>query len=237
MRGRRAERPVAAAIVRLAALSPLDAEAATALEAAVNRPRTYRARREILTEGQEIGETLLILNGWAARVRLLEDGRRQIMNFLLPGDLIGFCDHDHALASSTVSAVTEVDTGVAPSPRLSPSLAQVYARSRAREEAYLLAQITRLGRLNAQERIADLLLELLERLELAGLAVHGNFTMPLTQEVIADALGLTSVHVNRTLQALRREGSVEWRGREVTIPNPAALARSIGRSAIRVARD
>lgn len=226
--------PVAAAAVRLAALSPLDDQATSALAQAMERPRRFRVRRDIVSEGQEIGETLLILSGWAARVRTMEDGRRQILNLLLPGDLIGYCDHERPLAVSTVVAATDVDACIAPNPSVSPALGRAYALSRALEEKYLFAQITRLGRMNAQERMADLLLELLERLALAGLAENGRYLMPLTQEVIADALGLTSVHVNRTLQALRREGALNWKGREVVLPDPEALARNVGHPSLRV---
>ena len=224
----------AAAITRLAALSPLDPEASAALSSALQRPRTFRARRELISEGQEITETLLILSGWAARIRLLEDGRRQIHNFLLPGDLVSYRDLERPVASSTVIAITEVVVCAAPDPSVSPALGRAYAQSRALEEAHLLAQITRLGRLNAHERIADLLLELFERLKLGGLASDGRYLLPITQEVIADALGLTSVHVNRTLQTLRREGALDWKGREVVLSNPSALRRTIGRLPTRV---
>ena len=217
-----------AAVIRLEALSPLDADARAALASAVQRPRTHRARREMIAEGQDIAETLLVLSGWAARVRLLEDGRRQILAFLLPGDLIGYCDQERPVASSSVIAVTEVDVCTAPDASVSPALARAYRQSRAREQAHLFSQITRLGRLNAHERIADFLLELLERLELAGLAAHGRYVMPLTQELMADALGLTSVHVNRTLQALRREGSLNWKGRELILPDPSAYGAPPG---------
>ena len=229
-----AAQPTPAAVLRLTALASLDGDARAALDLAIRRPRTFRARRDMLAEGQEITETLLILSGWAARVRLLPDGRRQILNFLLPGNLIGLCDHARPVASSTILAITDVDTCIAPAASVSPSLGRAYAMSRALEEAHLLAQITRLGRLNAQQKVGDLLLELLDRLELAGLAANGRYLMPLTQETLADALGLTSVHVNRTLQALRREGFVDWKGREVVIPDPAALGRSIGCPPIRV---
>lgn len=231
---RRLEQLKAAAVTRLNALSPLDGQALAALRAAVDRPRQFRAKREMMVEGQEITETLLILNGWAARQRILEDGRRQIINFLLPGDLIGSCDYDRPVASSSVIALTEVEACAAPDPGVSPALAVVYALSRALGEAYLAAHITRLGRMNAQDRISDLLLELLERLELAGIASNGRITMPLTQEVLADAVGLTSVHVNRTLQALRKESAIDLKGRELVLPNPDALRRSVGRVAMRV---
>ena len=138
------------------------------------------------------------------------------------------------MASSTVIAITDVDVCVAPDASVSPALARAYAKSCALEEAHLLKQILRLGRLDANERLADLFLELFERLDLAGLVVNGRFVMPPTQEVVADAVGLTSVHVNRTLQALRRQGTVEWKGRELVLPNPELLRRSVGRHSVRV---
>ena len=222
------------AVVRLTRLAPLDRMALDALTAAAEGPRRFRAYRDLLGEGERITERLLILSGWAARVRILQDGRRQILSFLLPGDLIGLGQHDQPVAVSTITAITEVETCVAPAPDVSPSLRRAYAISVALEDAYLLAQITRLGRLNAQERIGDFLLEIHERLELAGLAFGGTFAMPLTQETIADALGLTSVHVNRMLQTLRRDNILTLLGREVVLTNTALLSLSVGRSPVRV---
>lgn len=236
MKARPFERSVAA-VTRLSALANLDDDACAALLGAAQLPRHAPARRDFRSEGREITETLLLLSGWAARTRILVDGRRQIISLVLPGDLIGYCDHDRPVALSTVTALTDVDFCVAPSAAASPALARAYAASRALDEKHLMAQVTRLGRLNAQERIADLFLELLDRLQLAGLAAHGRYQMPLTQEALADALGLTSVHVNRTLQALRREGAIDWKGRELVIPDPAALERKAGRSAQRISAD
>lgn len=161
-------------------------------------------------------------------------GRRQILSFLLPGDLIGVCNQPSPLAVSTVTAITEI--GVCPLPPAceAPALAQAYTMSLALESAYLLDQIARLGRLSAQERIYSLLLEIHERLQLNGMAEAGAFDVPLTQEMMADALGLTSVHVNRMLQIARRQGDLQWRNGRVKLINPAELARQIGRSPARV---
>jgi CRP-like cAMP-binding protein len=161
-------------------------------------------------------------------VRQLADGRRQILNFLLPGDLIGVCDQAHPVATTTAAALTNVHLCALPQ-KPPPALHAAYIASRALEHSYLLAQITRLGRMSAHERMADLMLELLERLELAGHAGNGRFLLPITQEVLADALGLTPVHVNRTLQAMRRDREITLKGREFTIISPSGLARSIGR--------
>ena len=219
---------------RLAALGKLDEAALRALDRAVASAYGVRARSELMSEGEEIAAPFLMVQGWAARTRVLSDGRRQLLGFLLPGDLIGLYEHERALAVSTIVALTDVKLCRAPSGAVSPALAQVYGVSKSLEEAYLLAQITRLGRLNANERICDVLLELLERLELAGLADGNKFEFPLTQEMLGDVVGLTPVHVNRMVQQARREGNIEWRGRRVTIKDRDALADRLGRSPTRV---
>ncbi len=206
----------------------------TSLLAAMAKGHGVRTGRELLVEGRAIAEPLLILEGWAARVRLMDDGRRQFMSFLLPGDLIGMCLHRHPAAVSTVVALTDMTVAHAPLAKAGTSLAQIYGISRALEEAYLLAQITRLGRLNAQERIGDLFLELNERLELAELAQDGRFAIPLTQEMVGDALGLTAVHINRTLRQARSQGDIIWERGRVELPNVERLAMRVERVSPRV---
>ena len=222
------------ALTRFAALAPLTDEDRAALTAAIAMSRRLPSRCEIIREGREIAEPRLIVSGWAARVRLIADGRRQFLGFLLPGDLIGLCRQPAPLAVSTVIALTEVSHCPIPPACDWPRLAQAYAMSEALGEAYLLAHIVRLGRLNAQERIGDLLLELHERLALADQADTDGFDLPLTQEILADALGLTSVHVNRMLQVLRREGDVIWKGRRLMLPDRAVLSRKVDRTPVRV---
>jgi CRP-like cAMP-binding protein len=219
---------------RLASLSALDPEARHALDTAIAAARPVRARRELQTEGRPVQEAQLIVSGWAARVRILLDGRRQFISFVLPGELVGMCLQPQPLASSTVVALTDLLVATPPSPAEGDGLGRAYRTSAALEEAFLLAQITRLGRLDAHERIIDLLLELEERLALAGLAADGVFDLPLTQEVLGDVLGLTSVHINRMLQQARRNGELDWRAGRLRLHNPAALARSVGRAGTRV---
>ncbi|WEK47805.1 MAG: Crp/Fnr family transcriptional regulator [Candidatus Andeanibacterium colombiense] len=223
-----------AALRRFQAISPLDDASIEALRKAIDGATPTAVRRELMSEGQEIFGKRILVSGWAARVRLLADGRRQLISFLVPGDLFGNCGHSRPLAVSTVLALTAVAAADVPEGGNSQSLREAYEVSRAIEEAHLLAQITRLGRLSALERIADLLLELCERLTLAGLAQNGRFLLPLTQEVVADALGLTSVHLSRTLQTARRNGDFEWRDGQVHLPDPERLARKVGRLPVRV---
>lgn len=221
---------------RLGALAAMDDDAIDALNDALAHCFSVSARQELLHEGEPISRSAVMVSGWAARTRCLEDGRRQIINFVLPGDLLGFTGLGQPLASSTVVAITDATLCPLPDPALSPSLADAYAVSRALDEAHLLGQITRLGRLSAQERIQDLLLELLERLELAGMARDGRYPIPLTQEMLADALGLTPVHVNRMLQQARQAGELSWHGGEVVLHDPKAIRRKVGRLKMRVSR-
>lgn len=232
---RQAARPDTPPVLqRLASLASLDVMAVAAIHAALREQRPHKIRSELLTEGAPVPAMRLLVHGWAARVRVLGDGRRQFLSFVLPGDLIGLCRHPQPLAVSTVVALTPVAVCAAPPAGTSPSLEHAYAIGQALEEAYLLDQITRLGRLNAQERIISLFLELHERLERAGLTRNHSFDLPLTQEVLADSLGLTSVHVNRMLQQARKDGDLQWRDGHVTLREPALLGRNINRLPVRV---
>ncbi|WP_394664448.1 Crp/Fnr family transcriptional regulator [uncultured Sphingomonas sp.] len=230
----RASMEVPPALHRLSRLAPLDPVAVSALTEAMGRPQHYRPRRDLMVEGRDIASPQLILSGWAARVRILLDGRRQFLNFLLPGDVVGHYHHHSPVAPTSVITLTEVTTCVPPDWGMSPSLDEAYAIAQALDEAYLLAQIARLGRMNAMERIGDLMLELQERLAMSGLTRGASYDLPITQETLADALGLTAVHVNRMLQAARRAGDLIWSSRSMTIPDPKALSRKVGRAQVRV---
>lgn len=219
------------ALRRLASLGPLDTWSFDAIEAALAKRQRLRRRRDIVGEGKPIAGARLIVSGWAARVRILADGRRQFLSFLLPGDLIGLCRQPEPLAVSTVTTLTEVE--ICPAPE-SAALETIYSTSAAIEEAYLLEHITRLGRMSALERIYSLLLEFHERLLRNGLATETGFDLPLTQEMLGDALGLTAVHVNRMLQDARRADILELNGGRVRLFNPEALAELIGREPVRV---
>ena len=201
---------------------------------AVGRARQVKARSELSAEGRPLPEPMLLLSGWAARTRVMEDGRRQIISFLLPGDLIGHCRQTMPVAAATLVTLTPVRLCVAPDPSLSPRLAAAYAHSRALDEVYLFGQITRLGRMNAHERLEDLCLELFDRLDLAGLTEKSGFVMPITQEMVADALGMTPVHVNRMVQQSRQTQALSWRRGVLTLHDIAAMRRRVGRARIPV---
>lgn len=226
--------PAIPAFRRLAALAPFDAPADSALRDAARRARRIPIRQELLSEGKPVMDPQILLSGWAARTRILPDGRRQIMGLLLPGDLIGHCYQPQPLATSTIVALTDLEICPAPSAEDFPSLSCAYAISHALDESFLLAQITRLGRMNAYERLADLFLELLERLSMAGLTSEGAFDHPLTQELVADVTGLTPVHVNRVVKTMRQDGEVLWAAGYLVLSAPQALASRIGWAPFRV---
>jgi CRP-like cAMP-binding protein len=215
-----------AVIARLSALAPLDQEEIGAIQSAARLARHHRQHREVQVDRQSARQ-FLMLSGWACQARTFADGRRQILNLLLPGDLFSTVRQYEPTTDSAIVTFTDAVTCAAPmiSPEAErPGLADAYLRSRALREAYLFRHIARLGRLNALERMADWLLEIRERLNLAGLADGARFPLPLTQEALGDTLGLTSVHVNRTLQAMRREGLIDLRSGTVVLLDPDSMA-------------
>ncbi len=226
--------PISTRLSRLAALNHAELEA---LQLAANASKRFPARRELVAEGAPLREPRALLSGWACRQRITIDGRRQILSFLLPGDLIGVCRHSNPIASTSILSLTELILCPVPAADGAEGLAEAYARSGALEEHQFLAQITRLGRLDARERMADWFLETRERLMLAGLGGGDEFPLPLTQEMLADALGLTSVHVNRTLQGLRRDGLLALRGGMISLPDPQRLEELVDFRPARVSAD
>lgn len=204
----------AAVIARFSSLAKLSPEE-TRLLAELNDWRWEPAGSELVRDRMVLTPRVLV-SGWAARVRWLEDGRRQIIGLILPGDGIGLCRRPQPLALCPVLALTPIQTLDA-----SPIMRGIdggadYARlshavnvAAALDEAWLMDQVVRLGRLTAYERLAHLILEIRTRLKVLGPEVDGRLPFPLTQELLADATGLSMVHVNRTLQQLRREKLIE----------------------------
>jgi CRP-like cAMP-binding protein len=168
----------------------------------------------------------LVVEGWAYRARILSSGARQITDILLPGDLFALneasrpCHDEIRVRGAARVAVLQHDVLVGES---FPSMQRRFDWMRAAEVAMLRSRLISLGRRSARERIAHLLAELHQRLMRVGLATDGAFFCPLTQEQVADALGLTSIHVNRVLQRLRREGVVTFSKQLVVISDLARL--------------
>jgi CRP-like cAMP-binding protein len=186
---------------------------------------------ELLAEGELMDNSRVMLSGWACRTRMLADGRRQIFEFIMPGDLYGLCHRPQAIALTNTVTLTNAVIGDASilsdailhKAAKYPNLVDACYISASYSEAWLLNQLLRAGRQSAYERVAHLILELHYRLSLVGLANGKSFSLPLTQEVLADALGLSIVHLNRTLQQLRREGMISFKSSVMHLLKPEAL--------------
>lgn len=212
---------------RLEALAPLS-------ERELQLLRRAGERVESEPSGAELRGVRILVSGWACRRQLLADRSRQIFTFLLPGDP---CDPrpDRGRSRTGIVALTPVRSvnaadlfDAAADLDRHPGLARALDAVREGQERLLLDHILRLGALTAYQRVAHLLLELRERLAAVGLADERRMPMPLTQETLADALGLSVVHVNRTLQQLRREQLIELRSGVAVLIDPAALAELCG---------
>lgn len=212
--------PVASKLERFTRLSGDDRAALAQLSRNV---RTVEARRDLICEGDKPKAVHLVIDGWASRYKTLPDGKRQIVSLFLAGD---FCDvnvfilkqMDHSVGAITrlkVAVITpdEMEALTAGRPRITQALwwQELVAMAIQREWTLNLGQRT------AYERIGHLLVEMYLRLEAVGRARDGRCDFPLTQTDIADASGLTPVHVNRTLQQLRRDKLIDLERKQLHI--------------------
>lgn len=176
--------------------------------------RTYDRNTSIVTAGETMMSTLIMRTGWAIRYKELEDGRRQILNVLLPGDIFDLQVLVAAQADHNVMSVTEVSVFSVPPHvvqdmlRASGTLTMAFWWTQVQEEAFLREQIVRNGRHTAREKIGSFLLELHRRAQIVDEAGEHGFRLPLTQTHIADALGLTPIHTNRVLKWLANAGYI-----------------------------
>ena len=219
-----------AALRRYASLAELSAADVALLRSLSDTQTCVSAGQELDREGASSRGPRLILSGWACRFRMLADGRRMIFTFLLPGDAVGSRRCAPALASAAaltpcrVIDARPVWRAIASHDPAHANLAHAQHILDLLDDCYLLDHIVRLGRQTAIERVCHLLLELRWRLQAVGL-VHGReFALPITQEAIGDAVGLSIVHVNRTLQDLRRRGFIELRRGRIALIEAERMA-------------
>lgn len=197
--------------------------------------RKIDAGRDLFSIGSD-GRTIFnLLDGWVAIYTLLEDGRRQIVQFALPGAILGVLPSRRAPATVGAQALTDVVVSVIPlatlasHSRLQPEIGIHLAQSLAHDCNLAFDHLTSIGRRSARERVAHLLLELFTRYRAQWPGNRSEeMVLPLTQEQIGDATGLTFVHVNRVLSALRKEGIVQFHYRRLTILDPDRLIEVAG---------
>lgn len=190
--------------------------------------------KEIVHEGQTGHNVYIVQEGWACSFKLLPDGGRQIITFPLPGDCVGLRSvllrtSDHSFSALTDAVVSSIEAS-----RMMhifnehPRLGAAILWSASRDEAMVVEHLVSIGRRSAVERTAHFFVELSERLRLVGLVTDDRFVCPLNQYVLADALGLSAIHVNRVLRQLRELRLLTIRGREVIVHDPVGLRAKAG---------
>ena len=224
--------PSRLASTRLCVSRFLSREERHALEDAAVSTRSVGANTDLVREGERADTLFIVIEGWACRYMTTREGGRQLSALLVPGD-VGNIDSllfnrlDYGVRTLTQTTVIALprDRALALAAQ-HPGIARTLTWLALVENAILGKWALSLGRRSAKERLAHLLCELSVRLD-AEDRNESSFAFPLTQEQIADALGLTPVHVNRTMQQLRNEGIVATANRTMTLPDVEGL-RQIG---------
>jgi CRP-like cAMP-binding protein len=187
----------------------------------------------ILSEGAHTAQMYTLLSGWAFRYKMLEDGRRQILNYCLPGDLIGLqgsmgvMEHSVEALSPLVMCVFQRDN-LPDLYRRQPGLAFDVTWLASREERMLDDHLLSIGRRTALERAAYLIAFLYHRATAVGLSAGKPLLIPITQQHVADTLGLSIVHTNKTLRKLADRGAIRWLDRACEVREPDVLMEISG---------
>jgi len=188
----------------------------------------------ILLQGANSAHLYTVLSGWAFRYKTLPDGRRQILNYALPADLLGLQGSIADEMQHSIEALTDMLLCVFPREKLwglysgHPALAFDVTWLAAREEQILDENLLNVGRRSALERAAYLLLHLFARGEEVGLTKGNSISFPFTQQHVADTLGMSLVHTNKTLKRLAATKTMRWKDRRFEVLDRKALAELAG---------
>ena len=196
--------------------------------------QTWARGQIIIDEGQKVDDIHLVLTGFAAREKILADGSRQLMAFLIPGDL---CDIEVFVLRAmdhNITALADTTCVLIPAKDMEDLLTEGSTLTKAlwwstmTDSAIMREWIVDHGSRDARERMAHIFYEMLVRYRIVGETTDNTFPLPATQEDLADATGITPVHVNRILQDLRSAGLIELRNSVMTVLDPEGL-REAGR--------
>ena len=196
------------------------------------RQRQFGAREDVIREGEHSPDIHVVISGLACRYKMMEDGRRQIMAFLIPGDpcdseIFILKEMDHSIGTLAPSVICSIPGDTMKDLMLNrPGIALAFWWSTLQDEGVLRQRIIDEGRRDALSRIAFLICEVLIRMRAFGVVDDDNFEFPITQADLADATGLTPVHVNRMLQELREQGLIATEGKRWTVLDLAGLRKA-----------
>ena len=200
-----------------------------ALDRLEEQSRACRRGAVVISENDNSRELYIVRQGWLHSSVVLGNGSRQIMRFHFQGDVIGLPLLAFPDSPETVTAVTEAVLCPFSRERLAgliadhPRLAALILSLTVAERVSLADRLASIGRTSARARVSSLLCEIYQRLRILGLADKGSLQLPLTQEDIGDATGLTAVHVNRMMRGLVEVGVIERNGNQVRVIDEARL--------------
>lgn len=219
---------------KLNGFSQLGPEEITALGQATSHPRKVSTRTDLIREGDRPGPVFVILEGWACRYKVLPNGTRQVLAYLMPGDCcdlhIGLlAEMDHSIQTITSATVCTIERDLMDSLMdRHRGIAKAMYIAQLVDEGTMRAWITSMGRRSSLERVAHLMCELYLRARNIGLISGSQLALPLSQLLLADSLGMTPVHLNRVLKVLRESGAMTISRGLLNIEDPIKLTRIAG---------
>lgn len=199
------------------------------LSAFEKEERTYSRGAVIISTGSPISDIFAVKSGWLMSSTTLPDGRRQLLKLHFPGDLVGLAETPLTTSPHEVQAVTDITICPYPKAQLDlvfqnePRLAALFFSFAMLDQLVLLDRLRMLGRMSARERLGHFLLEIHARLRITNREMDASFELPLTQNQIADAVGLTNVYVSKSLSNLRHDGLIASENGRITLVDLEAL--------------
>lgn len=216
-------------LTQLEANGPLRGRDRDAILALPSHIQTFQSEARVVHQGDREGDFLVLVEGLATRQKLTGDGARQLLSLHILGDTLNPSSLFLPYADYDIVALRNAKIAIIPrAPMLdlltaSPSIMQALCRLAFVDAAIGREALLRQGRRDAKARVAHFICEYLSRMQARGVIIEGAFVFPLTQEQLGDAVGLTSIHVNRTYNKLVSEGLIIQKGRSFEIPNIGAL--------------
>lgn len=228
-----ADPPLSLLAARLEAYAPLDEADRAAILSLPHTLKSVRANEYVIHEGDVAENSCLVRSGFLARHKLVANGGRQIVSIHMTGDMVNLHNSLLKRADHNVQALTDAEIALVPAKRIlalataRPAVAMAMWLDTLIDGSVFREWIANVGRRDARAKTAHILCEFGLRQERAGLGTKDRYDLPLTQEQLADALGLTQIHVNRTLKALEASGLISRNRRMLTITDWNAL-RAVG---------
>ena len=225
-------RPLAPLAERLARLSPLSEAERESLLSLPHTIRTLAASTHIVRDGDRVESCTILLSGFAYRYKITGEGARQIISVHIAGELLDLQHCFLPIADHGLQLLTDANVAVVPRQAIgdlvlaAPGIARAFWVDSLIDAAIFREWVVNVGRRNSRARVAHILCEIFLRLQAAGLVRGQRYILPMTQEQLADAVGLTSVHVNRVLKQLAEEGLISRDRRTIAIEDWGRLKRT-----------